>query len=319
LATLKKIYSGRNDNFGHKLGIFYDLCLKANITPEAYKAAYYTILQGPALDHYHTNLRHYTHTARFEDLCGMTKKYFESPEYQRGLINRWNLITLGTIMGKSENVNKPISEYLQLLLTEMRHLKLGLPPPFCTDETFHAKLIQACQAVPASTYICCKPVADISGLIEELESSIATHKIQEKMANTTLFTDRRYYRQTPSYSTNRSYNKQTPFRQPPYPETLPRATTYWKPPGYTPGRKCYICQSLGCWSSNHSREEQDNFWRRQRSREENRPQRPQQYITDDDIPEEAYEADPDKGYPEDIPQTLVIDAEGPPLEFPIPE
>ena len=51
LATLEKIYkedckySGRNDNFDHKLGIFYDLCLKANVTTsEAYKAAYSTML-----------------------------------------------------------------------------------------------------------------------------------------------------------------------------------------------------------------------------------------------------------------------------------
>ena len=136
-------------------------------------------------------------------------------------------------MSKSENAGKPISECLQLLLTEMRHLKLGLPPPFRTDEIFHAKLIQAYQAVPAYTYTCCKLAADISGLIEELESSIATHEIQEKMANTTLFTDRRYYHQNTPYSTNRGYDKQTPFCRPPYPETPPRATTYQKPPGYT--------------------------------------------------------------------------------------
>ena len=39
LATLEKIYkdeckySGRKDNFDHKLGIFFDLCLKANVPP----------------------------------------------------------------------------------------------------------------------------------------------------------------------------------------------------------------------------------------------------------------------------------------------
>ena len=221
-------------------------------------------------------------------------------------------------MGKLENAGKTTSECLQILLTEMRHLKLGLPTPFRTDEIFHAKLIQACQAVPACIYACCKPAADISGLIEELESSIATHEILEKMTNTTLFTDWHYYRQNTLYSTNKGYDKQTPFRRPPYPEIPPRVTTYRKPLGYTSRRKYYICQKLGCWSSNHSREEQDDFRHRQRSREENRPQRPRQYITDNDTPEEAYEADPDEGYPKDITQTLVINMEEPP-EFPIPE
>jgi hypothetical protein len=121
LATLEKIYkddckySGRKDNFEHKLGIFFDLCLKANVPPEAQKAAYSTMLRGPALDHYHTNLRHRVQTARFEDLCGTTKKYFEGREYQRGLINRWNSITLGTVMNKPENTGKTTSECLQLL------------------------------------------------------------------------------------------------------------------------------------------------------------------------------------------------------------
>ena len=50
LATLEKIYkddckySGRKDNFEHKLRIFFDLYLKANVPPEAQKAAYSTML-----------------------------------------------------------------------------------------------------------------------------------------------------------------------------------------------------------------------------------------------------------------------------------
>ena len=145
-------------------------------------------------------------------MCAVTQKYFEPPEYKRSLITRWNTVTLGTVMAKSENAGKTTSECLQILLTEMRHLKLGLPTPFHTDEIFHTKLLQACQAVPACTYACCKPAADISGLIEELESSMATHEIQEKTANTTLFTDQHYYRQNTPYSTNTGYDKQTPFR-----------------------------------------------------------------------------------------------------------
>jgi hypothetical protein len=68
LTTLEKIYkddskySGRNDNFDHKLGMFYDLCLKANVPPSARNIVYSTMLRGPALDHYYTNLRHCTQT-----------------------------------------------------------------------------------------------------------------------------------------------------------------------------------------------------------------------------------------------------------------
>ena len=119
------------------------------------------MLQGSALNHYHTNIRPQVPTAQFEDMCAVTQKYFKPPEYQRGLITHWKTVTLGTVMGKPENAGKTTSECLQILLTEMRHLKLNLPTLFRTDEIFYTKLIQACQAIPACTYACCKPAADI--------------------------------------------------------------------------------------------------------------------------------------------------------------
>src|SRR5580692_860491 len=93
LATLKKMYkedykySGRNDNFNHKLDIFYEMCIKANVPVRHRNAAYSTMLKGAALDHYHTNLRQHAQTAQLEDLTCVTRKYFESKEYQRGIID----------------------------------------------------------------------------------------------------------------------------------------------------------------------------------------------------------------------------------------
>jgi hypothetical protein len=78
LTTLEKIYkdeckySGRNNNFDHKLGIFYDMCSKANVPPDAYKTTYSTMLQGSALDYYHTNIKPRVPTARFEDMYAVT-------------------------------------------------------------------------------------------------------------------------------------------------------------------------------------------------------------------------------------------------------
>ena len=195
LATLKKIYkdgykySGRNDNFDHKLGMFHDLCLKANVPPTTKNLVYSTMLRGPALDHYHTNLRHRAQTASLETLYSVTKKYFEGWKYQKVIINWWNNITLEAIIDTLENRGKTTSECLQLLLTEMRHLKLGLPEPLQVDQVFHTKLIQACQDLPACGYACCKPADDISGLIEELQASITTYERQQKRATDVLFTD----------------------------------------------------------------------------------------------------------------------------------
>ena len=62
------------------------MCSKVNVPSDAYKTAYSTMLKGLALDYYHTNIRHQVPTARFEDMYAVTQKYFEPPEYKRGLI-----------------------------------------------------------------------------------------------------------------------------------------------------------------------------------------------------------------------------------------
>jgi hypothetical protein len=162
LATLEKMYkedykySGRNDNFDHKLGIFYEMCMKANVPTRYRNAAYSTMLKGAALDHYYTNLRQHAQTAQLDDLTRVTRQYFESKEYQRGIIDQWTDITLESIMDKPENSGKSTTECLQILLKEMRHLKLSLPPEIKADVIFHSKLIHACRDFPACIYACCK-------------------------------------------------------------------------------------------------------------------------------------------------------------------
>ena len=137
-------YSGRNDNFDYKLGIFYEMCMKANVPTRYRNAAYSTMLKGAALDHYHTNLGQHAQTAQLDDLTHVTQQYFKSKEYQRGIIDQWTDITLESVMDKPENSGKSTTDCLQILLKEMRHLKLGLPPEMKADVIFHSKLIHAC-------------------------------------------------------------------------------------------------------------------------------------------------------------------------------
>jgi hypothetical protein len=79
-------------------------------------------------------------------------------------------------MDKPENTGKSTTDCLQLLLTEMRHLKLDLPDEMKADVVFHTKLLHTCQDFPACTYAYCKPADDMSALINELETSITTYK-----------------------------------------------------------------------------------------------------------------------------------------------
>ena len=62
LSNLAKIYadnakySGRNDSFTFRLAIFPDICLKADVLPEAKIKAFSIMLKGLALDYYYSNI-----------------------------------------------------------------------------------------------------------------------------------------------------------------------------------------------------------------------------------------------------------------------
>jgi hypothetical protein len=152
------------------------MCMKANMPVRYRNTAYFTMLKGAALDHYDTNLRKHAQIAELEDLTWVTKRYFESKEYQRNLINYWNNVFLESVIERPENSGKSITDCLQLLLEEMRHLKLGLPKEMQSNVIFHTRLLAACQDFPPCVYACCKPSDNISALIEELETVRHTTK-----------------------------------------------------------------------------------------------------------------------------------------------
>ena len=70
------------------------------------------MLRGLALNHYYTNLKDIALTLPFNQICNAICNYFEGPKYRRGILGRWNLTTLKSIIGKSENARKLILDYL---------------------------------------------------------------------------------------------------------------------------------------------------------------------------------------------------------------
>jgi hypothetical protein len=184
------------------------------------------MLRGPALDYYFTNMRHCTQTTPFEEMCTVTKQYFEGPEYVRGIVAQWNRVSLDDIINRSKNTGKLVAEYFQILLTELRHLRQGLPSELRTDKLLHIKIVQACQDLPACGYACYKLSESLNGLIDDLIMSISTWEKQQKRAAETLFTDRRYHRQPPPSPPS----KHTPFRQPSSQEASYGRTTFHRTP-----------------------------------------------------------------------------------------
>jgi len=107
MYTEESKYSGEDDNFDYKLTIFNDLCDRVGIPQEAKIKGFPTMLYGITLNFYYENKATYT---TFNDICNAVRNYFKGPEYKRGILIKWNAITLKTVIMK--NKSKSIGDCL---------------------------------------------------------------------------------------------------------------------------------------------------------------------------------------------------------------
>lgn len=98
--------------------------------------------------------------------------------------------------------------------------------------------------VPACQLACFKPSESLAGLINDLQSSIATYEeLHEPQTNQTFFTDRKYYHRNMLNHQSSSHSLEKPLIE----------------FSNTPQKRCRICRKEGCWSTNHSKEERKNY------------------------------------------------------------
>ncbi|KHJ35697.1 hypothetical protein EV44_g4203 [Erysiphe necator] len=61
-----------------------------------------------------------------------------------------------------------------ILVKELRFLQLSLDPEYRSDKHLRLKLINVCRNIKACQLACFKPSDTLSGLINDLQSSIST-------------------------------------------------------------------------------------------------------------------------------------------------
>jgi hypothetical protein len=125
LVNLTKLYSDEtkyseeNDNFFFKLIMFNDMCDRIDVLFETKLKAFFTMLKKLALNYYYANVTNSKNASfTFDDVCIAMMNYFEDAEYKRSILNKWNNLTLKSIMSKTENKRKSINECLQLLIKD---------------------------------------------------------------------------------------------------------------------------------------------------------------------------------------------------------
>lgn len=236
-------YSGENDMFAYKLIIFHDLCRRAGV-PEAAKArAFSVMLKGLALDYYYASIFDPTDSTTFDQKCQMIRNFFEHAEFRRSNLLKWTQTSLKSIMNEPENEGESISQCFRILVANLRHLQYGLDPECQTEKFMYYQLILACQEVPACYYACCKPPPTLTDLINDLQSSIATYQMTHQ---TEFFPiDRRYQNRVEERTRQPSRTHASRDRLPPSAFHSQRK------------KKCFVCNKERCWSTKHTRKQQD--------------------------------------------------------------
>ncbi len=110
LYTDEVKYNEKNDNFSFKLIMFNDMCDRVDVSSQVKLKAFLIMFKRLALNYYYSNLSNSKASLTFDEVCVSIMNYFEDAEYKRNILNKWNNITLKTMM--SFNESKSMNECL---------------------------------------------------------------------------------------------------------------------------------------------------------------------------------------------------------------
>lgn len=82
--------SGSQDSFDFILIIFYDLCAKAGINPDAFSSSFSTMLRDDALEYFYDSNNN--QGSPFDMMYSVIKSHFETKEHKQALMTTWNFI-----------------------------------------------------------------------------------------------------------------------------------------------------------------------------------------------------------------------------------
>lgn len=261
IATVAKIYSeeqkysGTGDSLDYKLQIFYDTCNRAGLPSEAYMLAFPSMLRGLAETHYfNCSLS----TKPFNDACANMRGFFEGDEYYNKNLTEWNAIHLNDFIHNSVNANKSIYTCFQMLVDKLVKHQHGLRPSLRSNELLHIKLGMACQGVPACSNALSNPGNyDIANLVSRMQASIVAWEKEHSSSITQAFTSEPEITEAEILYTDRQYRGRGPggYRgNSRYRGNQRRGDRFQRT---QEPKKCFICKKPGCWSTNHTKEEQE--------------------------------------------------------------
>lgn len=290
-TNLVKIYSdddkyagNANESLELKIRIFNGNCELAGISLEDRNKAVRVMLKGAALSHYYTICKENEPRPSVDTICESLKTHFEGSEHKSATLARWNAVSLYKIIEVQED-KEDIEKAFRSLVTNLENLQPMLYNELQNDIYLQDKILTSCRVHPACTMACSQPANSSSELISRLYTSIATWKSQQEhisqQQNNNYITERVYKGGQNHFlnsHTNNSYGNSRRITNSNYKNQFNNQN---------PRRKrCFVCDKEECWSTNHSKNEQENAKRRHRERFNRSKNSRRQYITESEFDKE---------------------------------
>lgn len=223
------------------------------------------MLKGDALIYYFTN-QSVIASKNMDGIITIFRTHFEGREYCVNLQNEWNRINLQTYI--NDHKDKTLLECLDIMTDRLRMFTIGLDAGLSADAQIYNKLTTACEGMPAFELVSQKPSTDLEGLTSDLRGAASRYdrlrSSGQALASETFFTDRKFHKQCrydkrqdkrhhrSEWRPKCNQHHKQPRQQRPH-------STKRRHPGY-PDKTCDICGKTHCWSTNHTREEQQKLY-----------------------------------------------------------
>lgn len=86
MYTSKSKYNEKNDNFIFKLIVFYNICIKANVSQKTKLKIFSIMLKNLTLNYYYLNINNKNALITFDEICLTIRFYFENAKYKRKIL-----------------------------------------------------------------------------------------------------------------------------------------------------------------------------------------------------------------------------------------
>ncbi|KAL3702992.1 hypothetical protein TMatcc_010179 [Talaromyces marneffei ATCC 18224] len=178
---------------------------------------------------------------------------FETEEHLRRIQETWDATNLPRTM--NNHPEKPVLECLEIMFADMEKMYHKLRPELRTEALYIAKLFAATRLVPACHGVSITSTTTVYALMESLRRTVTQWEDTKKEAVSqgshvvdAYYTNRRYHHKQSSSP----HRGRSPHRNRQQYDDRSRRSSSWNPAA----KICRVCKRAGCWSTNHTKEEQ---------------------------------------------------------------